>query len=41
MAYGLQTIQDTSRREDLADIIADVSPDETPLSTMFATTRVL
>lgn len=38
MAYGLQTIQDTSRREDLADIIADVSPDETPLSTMFATT---
>lgn len=38
MAYGLQTYQDTVRREDLLDIIGDVSPDENPLSTMFATT---
>jgi len=35
---GLQTYQDTTRREDLLDIIADVSPDDNPLSTMFATT---
>ena len=34
MAYGLQTYQDTSRREDLLDIIQDVSPDDNPLSTM-------
>ena len=38
MAYGLQTYQDSSRREDLLDIISDVSPDENPLSTMFGTT---
>lgn len=38
MAYGLQTYQDTSRREDLLDLISDVSPDDNPLSTMFATT---
>jgi len=34
MAYGLQTYQDTAIREDLLDIIADVSPDDNPLSTM-------
>ena len=38
MPYGLQTYQDSSRREDLLDIISDVSPDENPLSTMFKTT---
>lgn len=38
MAFGLQTYQDTSRREDLLDLISDVSPDDNPLSTMFATT---
>ena len=38
MAYGLQTFQDSVRKEDLADIIGDVSPDDNPLSTMLATT---
>lgn len=38
MAFGLQTYSDSSRREDLLDIIGDVSPDDNPLSTMFATT---
>lgn len=37
MAYGLQTYQDTGRREDLLDVLGDVSPDETPLLTLFAT----
>ncbi len=37
MAYGLQSFRDTSIREDLLDIISDVSPDENPLSTMFKT----
>ena len=37
MAYGLQTYQDSARREDLLDIIGDVSPDDNPLSTMLAT----
>lgn len=37
MAFGLQTYQDTSRREDLLDLIGDVSPDDNPLSTMFST----
>lgn len=37
MAYGLQTYQDGSRREDLLDLIGDVSPDDNPLSTMLAT----
>lgn len=37
MAYGLQTYQDGSRREDLLDIINDVSPDDNPLSTLFKT----
>jgi len=38
MAYGLQTYQDGARREDLIDLIADVSPDENPLSTMLVQT---
>ena len=38
MAFGLQTYQDTVRREDLLDLIADVSPDDNPLTTMFAVT---
>lgn len=38
MAFGLQTYDDGSRREDLIDLITDVSPDENPLSTMLATT---
>lgn len=38
MAFGLQTYQDGARREDLLDIIGDVSPDDNPLSTMLATT---
>ena len=38
MAFGLQTYDDSGRREDLLDIISDVSPDDNPLSTMFATT---
>lgn len=37
MPYGLQTYQDGSRREDLLDIINDVSPDDNPLSTLFKT----
>lgn len=37
MAYGLQTYQDSVRREDLLDIITDVSPDQNPLSTMLST----
>ncbi len=40
MAWGLQTIQDTGRREDLLDVIGDVSPDETPLLTLFGTSTV-
>jgi hypothetical protein len=39
MAFGLQTYTDTGRREDLIDIIGDVSPDDNPLSTMLATTK--
>ena len=38
MAFGLQTYDDSARREDLIDLIADVSPDDNPLSTMLATT---
>jgi len=37
MAFGLQTYDDSARREDLIDLIADVSPDSNPLSTMLAT----
>jgi Family of unknown function (DUF5309) len=35
MAWGLVTYQDSARREDLLDVIGDVSPDETPLMTLF------
>lgn len=38
MAWGLISYQDTTRREDLLDVISDVSPDDNPLSTMLATT---
>ena len=38
MAIGLISYMDTTRREDLLDLISDVSPDENPLSTMLATT---
>ena len=38
MAYGLQTYQESGRKEDLLDLIGDVSPDDNPLATMFATT---
>lgn len=38
MAFGLQTYGDGTRREDLLDIIADVSPDDNPLTTMLGTT---
>lgn len=38
MAFGLMTYQDTVRREDLLDVISDVSPDDNPLSTMLGTT---
>jgi hypothetical protein len=38
MAFGLQTYDDTVRREDLIDIITDVSPDDNPLSTMLGQT---
>jgi hypothetical protein len=37
MAWGLQTSQDTIRREDLLDLLGDVSPDETPLLTLLGT----
>jgi len=37
MAFGYQTYNDPGRREDLLDILADVSPDETPLLTLFGT----
>lgn len=40
MAWGLQTYQDAARREDLLDVIGDVSPDETPLMTLFGTSTV-
>lgn len=37
MAFGLMTYQDVTRREDLLDVLADISPDETPLLTLFGT----
>lgn len=37
MAVGLITYDDESRREDLMDVIGDVSPDETPLLTLLGT----
>lgn len=39
MAYGLQTYDDTVRREDLTDILTDVSPDTNPLMTMLGTNK--
>lgn len=39
MAYGLLTYDDAARREDLIDVIGDVSPDSTPLMTMLGTTK--
>lgn len=39
MAFGLITYDDAVRREDLLDIISDVSPDDNPLSTMLGTTN--
>src|SRR4051794_25303627 len=38
MANGVQTYDNQAIREDLLDLIADVSPDSNPLSTMFGTT---
>jgi len=40
MSWGLQTSQDTGRKEDLMDVIGDVSPDETPLLTLLGTSSV-
>jgi hypothetical protein len=37
MAFGLMTYQDAARREDLIDVIGDVSPDDNPLTTMLGT----
>lgn len=37
MPIGLITYMDPARREDLLDVIGDVSPDETPLVTLFGT----
>lgn len=39
MAFGLMTYQDAARREDLIDVIGDVSPDDNPLTTMLGTTK--
>jgi len=39
MAWGLITYQDAARREDLLDVIGDISPDETPLMTLFGTSE--
>lgn len=39
MAFGLQRIDEVNAREDLADVIADVSPDDNPLMTMLSTTK--
>lgn len=38
MAIGLITYDDAVRREDLLDVISDVSPDDNPLATMLGTT---
>ena len=37
MSYGLATYQDAAKREDLIDILTDVSPDSTPLVTLLGT----
>jgi hypothetical protein len=39
MAGNLQTYESQAIREDLLDLIADVSPDSNPLTTMFGTTK--
>jgi len=39
MAYGLDTYMDTVRRENLIDLISDVSPDKNPLMTMLSTVK--
>jgi hypothetical protein len=39
MAWGDITYQATTRREDLMDFIADVSPDDNPLSTLFGRSK--
>lgn len=39
MAYGLQTYQDSVRREDLSELLSDASPDANPLSTMLGTSK--
>lgn len=39
MAWGDITYQSGTRKEDLLDFIADVSPDDNPLSTLFGTTE--
>ena len=39
MAWGDITYQVGTRKEDLLDFIADVSPDDNPLSTLFGTTE--
>ena len=37
MTFGLQTSQMATRREDLTDLLGDISPDETPLLTLIGT----
>lgn len=39
MSFGLLTYDDAARREDLIDLIGDVSPDDNPLSTMLGTSK--
>lgn len=39
MAFGLTTYQDGGRKEDILDVLGDVSPDETPLLTLFGTSK--
>lgn len=39
MAFGLITYDDASRREDLVDVLGDVTPDETPLFTLLGKTK--
>lgn len=39
MAFGLQTYQDSSRRETLLDIFQDATPKSTPLMTLFSTAK--
>ena len=40
MAWGKITYDEAGRREDILDVIGDVSPDETPLLTLFGTSTV-